>query len=462
MPLLPWFVIGAGTGLFTAWVERAVVGADGVSYDLSLVQRALVAGRAVWFYLGKLVWPTDLMFIYPRWDVSTAPLASAGWLLVTVVVTAALWAIRHRSRGPLAGWLFFVGTLFPALGFFNVFPFIYSFVADHFQYVAMLGIIVPVAGGAARIAAGTTPAQLTALRGLGALLLAVLALSANRQSQIYHDEETLYRATLVKNPACWMAHNNLANLLERQRGKELEAVAHYELALPADPNRAEVHFNLAYVLARLPGREAEALEHFKESLRLQPDRAATHYQLANLLARLPGRTVDAQVHYERALELDPKIAGAHKNLANLLTQIPGQQTEALAHFAKALQLDPDYAEAHNDLAALLTALSGSEDDIIAHYEAAVRLKPDFVDARINLASHLARQPGREPEAILHLEQVLRTHPKDAEAHCLLAAVLANQGRIIEAIDHCKQALQIKPDYPAARHTLDQLRALQAL
>jgi len=151
VPLLPWFAIGAAVGLLTAWVERTfIIGAQGYAFDLSFLERCLLAGRVIWFYLGKLLWPANLIFIYPRWQVSAAVPWQYLFPIAAIAATAALWLIRRRTRGPLAGWLFFVGSLFPALGFFNAYPFIFSYVADHFQYLASLGIIATVAGGISR------------------------------------------------------------------------------------------------------------------------------------------------------------------------------------------------------------------------------------------------------------------------------------------------------------------------
>ena len=148
-PLLPWFALGAAAGLLTAWVERKFVGAEGTDFALTLVERFLVAGRAVWFYLGKLVWPANLMFFYPRWRVDSAEWWQYLYPLAALAALAGCACWPAKRRGPLAGALIFAGTLFPALGFFNAYPFIYSYVADHFQYIASLGIIVPVAAGLA-------------------------------------------------------------------------------------------------------------------------------------------------------------------------------------------------------------------------------------------------------------------------------------------------------------------------
>ena len=111
-----------------------------------------------------------------------------------------LWALRRRWRGPLAGLLFFVGTLFPVLGFFNVYPFMFSFVADHFQYLASLGIIALAAAGTAllldRWRLWSRPAGYAACLAL----LAILASLTWQQSRMYADVETLYQTTIAEIP----------------------------------------------------------------------------------------------------------------------------------------------------------------------------------------------------------------------------------------------------------------------
>ncbi len=141
LALAPWFVLGAASGLMTRWMERRL-GASGAPWELSFVQRCLVAGRALWFYAGKLIWPHDLTFSYPRWRVDAGVVWQYSFPLAALAVVAALWKVRSRiGRGPLVAVLFFAITLVPALGFFDVFPFRYSYVADHFQYIASLGLI---------------------------------------------------------------------------------------------------------------------------------------------------------------------------------------------------------------------------------------------------------------------------------------------------------------------------------
>src|SRR2546421_593990 len=134
--LMPFFAVGIGAGLFTAWIERNFVGAHGASFQLSILQRCLIAARDFWFYLFKLLWPAELTFIYPRWQINGATWWQYFFILALAVLLAFAWTRRKNSRGLLAAILIFLGLLFPALGFINVYPFLYSFVADHFQYLA--------------------------------------------------------------------------------------------------------------------------------------------------------------------------------------------------------------------------------------------------------------------------------------------------------------------------------------
>jgi hypothetical protein len=224
VPLLPLFALSLADGLLTIWVERKVIGAEGSEFELSLLQKPLLAGRALWFYVGKLAWPTNLTFIYPRWQLDPAQLWQWFFPAAAVLLLVALWGIRKQFRGPLAAMLFFVGTLAPVLGFLNVYFFRYSFVADHFQYLASLGIIVLVSAGIALGLEKVAPQQRRWSGTACVLLLAVLAGLTWRQSSIYGgDATTLYRDVLQKNPTCWMVQNNLAEMLIR-KGEVPEAI----------------------------------------------------------------------------------------------------------------------------------------------------------------------------------------------------------------------------------------------
>ena len=192
LPVIPLFILGAAAASFTVWIERSLIGAEGSAYGFTFVERVLIAGRVIWFYLGKLIWPLDLIFIYPRWQMSQTIWWEYLFPAAVVVALAILvWLCRWR-RGPLAGMLFFIGTLFPVLGFLNVYPFRYSLVADHFQYLACLGIIVPVAAGISLALTHARSWQRWTGYALCLCLLITLAMLSHTQSEMYKDVETVW------------------------------------------------------------------------------------------------------------------------------------------------------------------------------------------------------------------------------------------------------------------------------
>lgn len=421
LPLLPWFAASASIGLLTSWVERKVIGAEGAAFDLSWLERGLLAGRMVWFYLGKLVWPHPLMFFYPRWSVPSVSLIGIGSLVAVFLGTGLLWILSKRSRGPLAAWLLFVGGLFPVLGFFNVFFFQFSYVNDHFVYLASLA---PLALAAAGMAVGLEKLSGWNLHGgrLGCVcLLAVLAVQSHRQSALYRSNETLMKASLALNPDSWMAHHILG-----------------------------------FSLAKAPDRQAEAMIHYEEAIRLNPDYPDAHHGLAVELARLPGRQAEAMAQYEWALRLRPYYAEAHYGLATLLTQQPGKSAEVITHLEAALAVRPDFVDARIRLADSLARQADRRAEAIGQYEQVLRLRPDLARVHCDLAHCLAQTPGREAEAIGHFETAMRLQPTMTEPHNGLAILYARRGQLALAKTQWEEALRIDPGYETARRNLQLL------
>ncbi|HWA09588.1 MAG TPA: tetratricopeptide repeat protein [Opitutaceae bacterium] len=340
-PLVPWLVLGAAMGLFTGWVEQTYLGAKGQDFNLPLLERGLVAGRAIWFYLFNLLWPFDLNFIYPRWVPSIAVWWQWLFPAAVLILLGLLWSIRARSRAPLAAALLFIGALFPVLGFVNLYGALYSFVWDHWQYLPDLA---PVALLSAGLVLGWDRLA-SRLPGLGAVLasLLVFLLAALSWSHcaMFQDNWKLYRETLVRNPGAWMAHFNLGGMYLKIPGQEPPAIAEFEAALRLNPELSDAHYDLGTVLAKMPGQEQAAIAHFEAALRISPDNPAIHYNLGNLLLKLPGRLPDAITHYREALRLNPRLAEAHYNLGLALLSDERRIPEAMPHLEQALQLKPN-------------------------------------------------------------------------------------------------------------------------
>jgi protein O-mannosyl-transferase len=421
-PVLPWFALSVGAAIVTASFEHSLIGAQGADFELSVAQRLLLAGRAVWFYFAKLLWPANLIFVYPRWTLDPGSVGQWLFPLAAAAMVGTLWWRRMRRPGPLAVALLFGGLLFPALGFVNVFPFLYSFVADHFQYLASIAVFALLAAGWA----GLERVPLAARRGAAALVLVVLAALTWRQSAMYRSVFTLYEATLARNPHAWMAHNNLAIALV-DAGRASEALPHYEAALKLRPNYAEAENNYGYALTSLD-RAAEALPHLQRAVQLQPKYAEAHNNLGRALMAL-GRADEGRAAFAEAVRLNPNFPIALVNLG-LAHATAGQTAQALPHFARAAELDPNYADAELNWGIALV-LGGRVTEALPHFERAVRLRPDFPPG-LNSHGRALAAAGRYDEALARFRAALELDPNYAEAHHNLALALRQLGRNEEA------------------------------
>jgi tetratricopeptide (TPR) repeat protein len=488
LPLVPWIVVGAASGLFTAWMEAKFIGAEGADFSFTLLQRVFLAARAVVFYLHGMIWPGNLMFIYPRWQLQSGTADSTFCLLIVMALGGALLVLARHLRGPLAGFLYFVGTLAPALGFVNVYPFLFSFVADHFAYLAGIGIIVPAAWGiswaAGKLSSG--PAARALLMLTVPLALGVLTW---RQSRIYSDPFTLYRSTLERNPSAWLmhfnlavslgmgpehvkeaiseyeevvklkpdhwrAHNNLASALLRTPGNSPAAIAEFEEALRYNPNYAEAHNNLAVALEEVPGHIGDAERHLRAAIRILPDYDAAHSNLGILLLRNPDTTDEALAEFEDAIRIAPGVAEYHYERANALRRKPGRIDDAVAEYRIALQLRPGYPEAHSNLGVALAHMPGHADEAIGEFRAALKLDPESAQIHANLADTLARLPGRKQEATAEYSAAIRIDPSNARYHYGLGQLLGTeQGRLPDAVSELEAAVRLEPDFAEAHYVL---------
>ncbi len=341
-PLLPFLALGVGLGLATVWIEKKHVGALGQEWIFTPVERLLIAGRALWFYGAKLAWPEPLIFFYRRWPIDP----HAGWQYLfpsgALAAGVGLWLARRRvGRGPLAAVLIFAGVLVPALGFFDVYPFRYSFVADHFQYHASVALLTLAAAGMVLLVGRSPRAQW--LISLGAIL--PLAVVARDRTHAFADLVTLHENTLALNPTAWNAAVSLGDRLNSE-GQYAAAGAQYQRAakivqtlLRGQPSAAPLTANLAacYVsvgLAFYRDRKwDEANAYFEKALAIRqelirdyPD--AAEYQdalawshadiaLTNLEAGRPAAAIEPYrkaiaIRERRAEERVPKNADRHQ------------------------------------------------------------------------------------------------------------------------------------------------------
>lgn len=399
---LPFFAVGILMGMVTLWMEKVVVGAQGDAFELSLIERFLLAGRALWFYVWKMIWPAELIFIYRRWDIDPREAWQYLFPLAALAVMLALWLLRRRiGRGPLTGMLYFAGVLSPALGFFDVYPMRFSFVADHFNYLAAVGVIALVIGAGVKLIPPRRHAPVVML------LLAVLMTLTLRQQSMYRDQQTLWEATLARNPQAVIARNNLGLILVEQ------------------------------------GRLDQAIEHYRQALNTDPAYVETMNNLGNALKQR-GQYAEAEQVLRRAIELKPFYAKARVNLASLLYDLDPRNPEAAEQLATSLQYRRDLPEAHY-LMGVILAQRDQPRQASAHFMAALALRPDDVESRYQLGLALAGL-GQFDAAAMALGRAIELDPRHARAHYFLGMVRLQQGRMNDAITEVRAALAIAPTH----------------
>jgi tetratricopeptide (TPR) repeat protein len=436
VPLMPWFVLGAGIGAFTGWVEHTYIGAQGEDFALGFIERGVLAGRVIWFYIGKLAWPVELIFIYPRWEVDAGSVLQWIFPVLAVGTLIGLWVIRRRTRGPLAAYLLYTGSLFPTMGFFNVYAFQFSYVADHWNYLPAIALLVGAAWTAVWLWQRYGSRTGTGL-GIAMVVTLLLSVQSWRHTHGYRDMETFYRTILEKNSNSWLALNNLGRL-EGEQGRLDSAMTLLEEAIRHREDDPEPHTNYAAVLARA-GREDEGAAHLRSAIPRFAEPAAGYFALGNYFAALD-RWGEAVQTYEEALRMNPTVARIEYNLGVSLIRM-NRQREAIAHFESALRLQAEYPEAEQAWGLALLSL-GEAVAAIPHLERAVEGAPRRPDARVTLAVALANV-GRFAESIEHLERTIELNPAYPEAYLRLAEVLLLVGRDREAEAARAQGIQLR-------------------
>ena len=412
--VVPFFGLSALAGLVTVWFQYNRAIRDGVVRTDGFASRLAIAGRAIWFYLAKAIWPFNLSFVYPRWVVDPAAVRSYLPVIVLAVTCCMLWFLRRRSwAAPIAVAMgCYLVNLLPVLGFTNIYFMRYSLVADHWQYTAMPAVIALVVGSLAMLARrGTQSRNLMAFGGVVAIV--VLSISTYRRCEIYHDLETLWRDTLAKNPLGSMPNNNYATLL-LDDGKLDEAEVHLRTALQDDPRSYEAVMNLGLVFERR-GDKAGALEQFR-----------------------------------RSAAMEPRYSFAQANLGRLLI-VMGQSAEGVEHLNAAIASNPRCVPAYRERATAREA-AGDLGGALADLQSVAETDPSDADLRVNLSRFYVRR--NDPQSALREGRAaLEIDPENAAAHNNWGMLLEAGGDGNGAVREYRRALQLQPDFPQAERNL---------
>lgn len=406
------FLVGIPLGLTTAYLEKHHVGASGAAWDYSLLERLFIASGAIQFYLQKLVFPWPIVFVYGHW-----PTDMNVWNLgcVLLVIAAFSIGIFFRWRAFLACFIFFCVSVFPALGFIDVFPMQYTFVADHYIYLASLGPIVFLICGLAAKMGGYSPSAQKRFATGAVLLIGVLVIRTHIECFKFQNEQALWVDTIQKNPRCQMAYVNLGNLL-RMQGNVTDAEQLYRRAIELEPNDPTANVNLA-ALRYLSGHHDEARRILNKVVAANPENDLVLYNLAILL------------------------------------QETGEHERALKLLRKAVHSVPENAPAQNALGLMLKQ-QGQLDEALDCFQLACRHAPESPDFWTNYGSTLLENEQMQ-KAKAALNRAIELQPGHAVAHANLADFYWRSGNIEQSREHARIAIREFPNQELLQRILGQ-------
>jgi Flp pilus assembly protein TadD len=504
MEKAPFIVLAAASGVATFLVQRHG-GAMTLEVRTTFAERVANALVSYVRYLGKMIWPVRLAVFYPQPGSWPAWWVIAAAVVLLAVSGAVVAGARRRPYLPV-GWLWYLGMLVPVIGLVQVGG---QAMADRYTYLPLVGVFIMLVWGAADLGARWSRQTQLALRGGGALALAVCLGLTWFQVSYWHDGVALFSRQLRVTPDNFVGRDGLGAALQSE-GRFDEATEQYEISRRLEPRGSVALCGLGMICARR-GRDFEAVKFFRQALELRPDFVSARYNLGRSLAA-QGRFDEAIDQYRECARQDPENSDIHYNLANALLA-RGYVKQAAAEYRECIRFEPDAADAHNNLAAVLVRTGdlegaahqlrealrikpafpeaedqlgvvlerqGNLDQARLYYEKAIEHSPKLVHARLKLGQLLvqgaqlnaARQQfarvieleptnalayfdlggvwnaqGKYDEAATAFEQAARLQPDDAEIPCQLGGVLTRSGRYEQAVAAFQQAARLRPDWP---------------
>ena len=432
--LLPIAVLSILTALLSIWTQ-VVEGGITDEWHLTTPERLITAGKVVWAYLGTLAKPYPLMFIYPRWELHAEDWGSYIPSAAVLLMAGLLWWWRARWRAGFMAFALFVVLLLPVLGLVDHFFLRYSFVGDHFQYLASMA---PLALAAAGMAVLTARWRRWATSVCGTLLLAVLGLLSWHHSRLFENSFVLWRHTLANNPKCWIACSNLSYEF-MQKGDLANAMMHVRRALALNPRDIASLLSFGSLLDQVSQTD-EAVETTRQALDLYERNPQGHNQMGMLLLN-QGKVDEAIGHFRRCVELGANGVLPRIMLGSALLQ-KGRVDDAVSELRQVLAIRPESGLTHANLC-LAFLQKHQIEEALHHGGLAVRHEPDLALA-YNLLGNALAEAGRVDEAQARFQQAVDRDPSLVAVRFNLARLLLAHGQTMMALEHFEVASQLLP------------------
>jgi Flp pilus assembly protein TadD len=299
------FVLAVIFSGITVWVQR-LGGAMDPLENLSFLTRLNNALTAYALYLWHTIYPLELIFPYPH-PGDGRPLSHGAIALAALIsIAVGCWRARHRAPYFFVGWLWFLVTLLPTIGFIQVG---FQSMADRYMYMPLLGLLFAVF-------AIPETASRRVFVAAAAVVLALIPLTV-RQQAFWRTSETLLQRAVAVAPHNVPGRIQLGYVYLLDQRPEL-AERHLRAAIEVSPESVEAHSNLGSAL-RMQGRLEEAENAFRVALELDPESYAPLLNLATL-RRDRGDLDDTIALLERAVERHPEEPAARRLLVASLVQ----------------------------------------------------------------------------------------------------------------------------------------------
>ena len=338
-----WSCAAVVVGAYTRVIQ------PGLATDAGpLWARPLIAGDALCFYLGKLLWPWPMGIDYGR---NPAHVLAGKWADVAWTVPAAvavlLWRFRRRVPLIAAGGAMFVLAVAPVLGFVRFDWERVSIVADHYLYVAIAGVALAVSATLAKL-------RSRAMWLASGVLLLVFSVASVIQAGYWRDSLSLLNHAVWVNPTSSISYENIAwtyNLVSQ--GAPAEAAARKALELEGDYPLPQTVAQLARAV-ELQGKNEEAQRWLLRCIELGPPtgiRVQCLTKICQIDARA-GRLDDAIRAGEEAVRLLPDELPTRAALAFAYGGA-GRWPQAVEQSRALVRLAPQEPASHGMLAEAL-------------------------------------------------------------------------------------------------------------
>jgi len=503
LALVPPLVLGAVGGAVTSYIEHnpLLVGASGPDWQVGYLSRILLAGQTACFYAMKLAVPYPLIFNYPKWTLN--PANPLQWLPLVGVIGAVVglfFAQRVLGRGAVAGVLIYLVCLLPASGLFMVYPFRFSWVADHFAYMASIGLITVVVSGLTSL----LRRQLPVGSAIAALVIVAFGGLAVAHSMAFYDVKSIWEDTEAKNKHSWLAAVEYADMsrqrailnyeramalgdkdeAERQRQLGWKAAeAWFKVGLKRNPDSFEAYNGLGQLYVD-QGKIDQAIDCFNKADTLAVTQGAESFlqpkfELAELFLRR-GQPDRAQALWDELQTYEPKLAWraprpfafmhtqmGDRIIAQLHSPIQPQMPDAdratlkdaMDQYITATELDPTFLPAKLKLAGILVD-TNTLLPALQQINDVLEIDRDNVPAKM-LSVAIAMKSGNYEAAVAQLGNILQTAPGYLPAHLRLAEAYKAMGRYPDAITELENTLKAVPNYPPAVKLLAEVKATAA-